>query len=315
MAPKLPTPLEGIIPPLVTPLAGPDQLDVPGLERLIAHVIAGGVHGLFVLGTTGEAPSLSYRLRRELVQRACRQVSGRLPVLVGITHTSMVEAVAMARQAADSGAQAVVTSAPYYFPLAQHELCRFVQRLAAQLPLPLFLYNMPMMTKTSFAPDTLRRLTQIEGIAGVKDSSGDLAYFQQVIEVASQRPDWSVFMGPEHLLVEALRLGAHGGVNGGALVEPGLLVNLYRAAIQRDEVRTAELQRRLLRLGAIFEIDQHASAVVKGLKCALSLLGLCSDLPAEPMTPFVGPERERVRATLKALGLLNERVGITSVAR
>jgi 4-hydroxy-tetrahydrodipicolinate synthase len=133
--------------------------------------------------------------------------------------------------------------------------------------------------------------------------------------VARDRPDWRVFMGPEHLLVEALRLGAHGGVNGGALDEPGLLVGLYEAALRRDEARTAALQSRLLRLGAIFEVDPHASAVVKGLKCALSLLGLCSDLPAEPLTPFGGAEREKVRATLSNLGLLKPGAGMASPAR
>jgi hypothetical protein len=109
----LPRPLRGIVPPMITPLRDRDELDVPGLERLIEHILAGGVHGLFILGTSGEAPSLSYRLRRELVDRVCRQVAGRVPVLVGITDTSFVEALHLARHAAAAGAQAVVTSTPY----------------------------------------------------------------------------------------------------------------------------------------------------------------------------------------------------------
>src|SRR3990172_5198059 len=131
-------PLEGIVPPLVTPLARKDELDVSGLERLIAHVLAGGVQGVFILGTSGEAPSLSYRLRRELITRVCQQVRGRLPVLVGITDTALVEAVALARHAADAGAQALVTAAPYYFPAGQPELIDFVQQLLPELPLPLY---------------------------------------------------------------------------------------------------------------------------------------------------------------------------------
>src|SRR5580658_8084483 len=102
---KLGSLLRGIIPPIVTPLRSRDELDVAGLEGLIEHILAGGVHGLFVLGTTGEAPSLSYRLRRELIERACCQVAGRVPVLVGITDTAFVEAVHLARFAADAGAQ------------------------------------------------------------------------------------------------------------------------------------------------------------------------------------------------------------------
>src|SRR4051794_21575007 len=108
-----PGPLRGIIPPLVTPLLGDDRLDLPGLGRLIEHVLGGGVHGLFLLGTTGEAPGLSHRLRCELVERACGQVGGRVSVLVGITDTSFVESVEMAEHAADAGAHGVVLAPPY----------------------------------------------------------------------------------------------------------------------------------------------------------------------------------------------------------
>src|SRR4029077_15037208 len=106
-------------PPLATPLQDHDRLDLEGLERLIEHVLGGGVHGLFLLGTTGEAPGLSHRLRCELVERACAQVAGRVPVLVGITDTSFTESVEMAEHAADEGAQAVELAASYYFPAGQ----------------------------------------------------------------------------------------------------------------------------------------------------------------------------------------------------
>ncbi|HOC57150.1 MAG TPA: dihydrodipicolinate synthase family protein [Verrucomicrobiota bacterium] len=297
-------PLEGIVPPMITPLAGRDQLDEPGLERLVEHVIAGGVQGLFILGTSGEAPALSYRLRRALITRVCRQAAGRLPVLVGITDTSLVEAVALAQHAAESGAQALVTSAPYYFPPGQPELVDYVQRLVPELRLPLYLYNLPQMTKVQFAPESLRRLAQLEGIIGVKDSSGDLSYFRQLVEVARERPDWRLFIGPEHLLADALRLGGHGGVNGGALIEPPLFVGLLKAVKSGDAARAAELQQRLLALGRVYAIGRHASAVIKGLKCSLSLLGICSDVMAEPLTCFAPPERARVRAVLAELGLL-----------
>lgn len=140
-------PRQGVIPPLVTPLRDRDTLDEAGLERLIEHVISGGVSGIFVLGTTGEAPSLSYRLRRTLIGRACRQADGRVPVLVGITDTAFVESVAMARVAADAGAAAVVLATPYYFPAGQTELSAYINNIISELPLPLLLYNMPAMTK------------------------------------------------------------------------------------------------------------------------------------------------------------------------
>ena len=297
-------PVEGIVPPMVTPLRGRDQLDHAGLERLLEHILAGGVHGLFILGTSGEAPCLSHELRRELVTRVCRQVAGRVPVLVGITDTSLSEAIGIARHSAAAGAQGLVTAAPYYFPAGQPELIEFVRLLVPDLPLPLYLYNMPQMTKTRFEPETIRQLTDLPGIVGLKDSSGDLHYFGQLVEVAKARPDWRLLIGPEHLLVDTMRLGGHGGVNGGAQIEPRLFVNLYEAVKRNDAARVNELQQRLLKLGAIYRVGHHASAVIKGLKCALSLLGICDDIMAEPMRKFNPPERAKVRAVLEEIGLL-----------
>jgi dihydrodipicolinate synthase/N-acetylneuraminate lyase len=296
--------LQGIVPPMVTPLKGRDSLDVEGLERLVEHIVAGGVQGLFILGTSGEGPGLSYRLRREVIQHTCRQMRGRLPVLVGITDTSFTEAVTMARWAAEAGAQAVVTAGPYYLPAAQPELIVYVERLVQELPLPLFIYNMPQLTKVHFEPETLRRLTHLEKIVGLKDSSADLNYFDKLVALKSERPDWSVFVGPEHLLAESVQRGGDGGVNGGANFYPQLFVDLYRAVKAGDIKQTNALQQRLLQLGQIYSVGRHASAVVKGMKCACALLGICEDQMAEPFERFHDPEREQVRCILQSLDLL-----------
>ena len=295
--------LAGIIPPLVTPLCDRDTLDVPGLERLVEHVLAGGVHGLFLLGTTGEGPSLSYRLRRELIDRVCRQVALRVPVLAAITDTAIVESLSLARHAADAGVQAVVVAPPYYMPPNQADLAAYVEHLVAELPLPLMLYNMPEMTKVSFAPETIRRLLDQPGIIGLKDSSGDSAYFDRALAVARGRPDWSVLIGPEELLAYAVARGGHGGVSGGANLAPRLFVDLVEAARRGDEARTAALQQKVVQLGRIYHVGYGPSAVIKGLKCALSLAGLCDDVCAEPLSRFDGPDREKVRAILGDLGI------------
>ncbi len=237
-------PFHGIIPPLVTPLADRDALDEPGLQRLVEHVISGGVNGAFILGTTGEAPSLSYRLRRELIDRVCRQADGRVPVLVGVTDTAFVESVRLARHAAEAGAAAVVLSTPYYFPAGQTELRGYINNIVQQLPLPLVLYNMPGLTKVWFELETLRELAQLDGIIGIKDSSGDLEYFESLMSLRELRPDWSIMIGPEHLLPRAMELGGDGGVSGGANVFPRLFVECYRAAAAGNSARVAELSRR-----------------------------------------------------------------------
>ena len=297
----------GIIPPIVTPLRGRDELDDTGLAKLVEHILAGGVHGLFVLGTTGEAPSLSYRLRREMIERTCRLVAGRVPVLVGITDTAMVEAVHLAEFAAEAGAQALVLAPPYYFPNSQPELLEYVQHLAPELPLPLFLYNMPTHTKTIFETDTVRRAMELPNVVGLKDSSASMIYFHQLISLLPTRPDWSLLIGPEAVLAESVLLGGHGGVCGGANLCPGLYVDLYEAAARRDLERTAALHAQVMRISnTLYRVGRHASSFIKGVKCALHELGLCDDFMAEPFHRFREQERARVRTCLDELGITRE---------
>ncbi|HEX3725722.1 MAG TPA: dihydrodipicolinate synthase family protein, partial [Pirellulales bacterium] len=299
----LPTPLRGIIPPMVTPLVDRDTLDVAGLERLVEHLLAGGVHGLFILGTTGEAPSLSYRLRRDLIDRVCAQVAGRVPTLVGITDTSFVESVHLARHAADAGAQAVVLAPPYYFPAGQPELWEYVANIAPELPLPTFLYNMPSHTKLTFESETLERALELPKIVGLKDSSAQMIYFHRVRRLAAARSDFSLLVGPEELLGESVLSGAHGGVCGGANLFPRLYVDLYESAARADLDRMAQLHARVMSLGGtIYSVGKHRSAFIKGLKCGLSCLGICDDFMAEPFQRFAPAERAKVQSYLSELG-------------
>ncbi|MFH1717452.1 MAG: dihydrodipicolinate synthase family protein [Planctomycetota bacterium] len=300
----LPRPLRGIIPPIITPLLGRDSLDTAGLERLIEHILAGGVHGLFVLGSTGEAPSLSYRLRYELIERTCGQVAGRVPVLVGITDTSFTESVNTADKAKDAGAAAVVLAPPYYFPSGQAELLEYIEHMAPELPLPLFLYNMPSYTKAVFEPQTVRAAAQIDGIAGMKDSSGDMAYFHQLRSLLKDHPDFSLLVGREELMAEAILLGAHGCVPGGANLVPRLYVDLYDAARARDLATIEVLHNRVLEIStSVYRVGHYPSSYLKGLKCALSCMGICSDFLAEPFHRFRSTERDVIRRQLEKLGI------------
>jgi len=304
-------PLTGIVPPLVTPLRDRDTLDEPGLERLIEHVLGGGVSGLFILGTTGEGPSLSYRLRRDLIERTCRQVRGRVPVLVGITDTAVVEALDLARHAAEAGASGLVAAPPYYLPGGQPELREYLRHLVRELPLPLFLYNMPALTKVPFDLDTVRFAMDDPRIVGLKDSSGDMAYFQGAVHLLPQRPDWTLLIGPEERLLDAVLAGGHGGVSGGANLFPALYVALFEACRAGDAARAFRLHAQVLRVSSsLYRIGRHPSAVIKGIKCALSCQGVCDDFMAEPFHRFREGERALVaqRVTelqdeLRALGI------------
>lgn len=311
---ELAQPLRGIIPPMVTPLDGRDQLDEPALERLVEHLIGGGVHGLFILGSTGEGPSISHRVRRQLINRTCAKVDGRIPVLVGITDPCYAESLHLAQHAADAGADAVVLSAPYYFPIDQADLLAHVRRLARETPLPLTLYNMPALTRTFFELATLQRLMDEPAIVGIKDSSGDLDYLKKVHELARRRSDWSLLLGPEHLLVRALEIGADGGVCGGANVCPKLFVQIYEATLATTETAIAEqgdivpyLVDQADQLGRLYRIGSGqvtAPSVIKSLKAALALLGICREDVADPLQPISSAERHQIEMILRELGLL-----------
>lgn len=290
--------IEGIVPPLVTPLLNRDQLDVDGLERLVEHVIDGGVSGIFILGTTGEAPSLGYRLRREMIDRTIGFVDQRVPVMVGVADTAFVESISLARHAADRGADATVLTTPYYFPAGQTELASYVRQIVAEIPLPVILYNMPGLTKVWYEIETLRKLADIESILGLKDSSGDLSYFEGVCQLKTVRPDWTMMIGPEAMLSQAHQHGGDGGVCGGANVLPHLFVAAHRALRSGDVEGFDRAQIQIDEFQLIYEIGKYASRHIKATKSALSIMGICSDLPADPFHRFLEPQRNQVSEIL-----------------
>lgn len=310
---NLKTPLRGIIPPMVTPLTSDDALDQEGAQRLLDHMLAGGVHGIFILGTTGEGPSLGPEVQRQLIETTVHQVDGRVPVLVGITDTCLVESVALAEVAADLGADAVVASAPYYFQIAQPELLDYLRKLVEELPLPLVLYNMPGLTKVSFEPETVRQMLAYDNVIGIKDSSGDLKVAAEYVKVVAERADWTLMTGPEEILAEAIKLGGMGGVCGGANLFPRLFVDLYDAATSGNVQRVESLHESVLQLGKLlYKIGQHGSSYIKGIKSALSCLGVCENHMALPLHRFEEKEKQIVRERMEQIAQL-EAGGIQAV--
>ncbi|MDR3727625.1 MAG: dihydrodipicolinate synthase family protein [Terracidiphilus sp.] len=296
---RLSSPLRGIIPPMVTPLLDPNTLDHDGLKRLIERMIAGGVHGLFVLGTTGEGPGLSYRLRREVIEATCKIVAGRVPVLVAITDTAIEECLALGDWAKRCGADAVVVAAPYYFAVSQNDLYRMIECLSTQLTLPLYIYNMPSLTKAFFEPETVVRASKLPNVYGIKDSSGDMEYIRAITTAFRERKDFTILVGPEELLMESMALGAHGGVNGGANLFPRLFVHLYEAIVASDLATVEALQQRVVELGQLlYHVGEPESSYLRGLKLGLDLMGICS---AKMVLPFQAADSTHCEALKQKL--------------
>ncbi len=296
--------LQGIIPPMITPLTGRDQLDHAALDRVIDHIIGGGVHALFVLGSTGEAPSLSTDVQREVVERSAKHVNGRVPLLVGVTDTSYSRSLELAQFSADYGVDAVVLAPPYYTPFHQDDLTRYFAEFAAECPLPVVLYNIPSHCKVSISLDSARELMDVPNIIGFKDSSGDMLYYGQLIKMTEERDDFPLFMGPEQLLAESVLMGGNGGVCGGANLVPSLYVEMYDAAVAGDVRLVHRLQQRILRIAEkLYGVGDPPSGYLKGIKCAMSHVGLCSDHMAEPLHRLTDDKRQTIERNLRELEL------------
>lgn len=288
-------PLKGIIPPIITPLTDNNTLDVQGLENLINHVIKGGVHGLFILGTTGEATSLTYGLRKEMMLRTCNLVNGKVPVVVGITDTSLAGTMEIAEYASNIGIDAVVLAPPYYFPMSQEEMQSYLEDLTPMLPLPFLMYDIPGCTKIHMSIETVKKAKEL-GAIGIKDSSGDMAYLLNLIREFRDSPEFSIIAGTELFLPDTILNGGHGSIAGGANIFPELFVDLYGAAVRRDIDEIGRLREKVMLINnTIFSIVDYDSRIIKGIKCALNAKGICSDYMAMPLRKFSDNERMKVR--------------------
>ena len=184
-----------------------------------------------------------------------------------------------------------------------YPLFRSPAALADALPLPLYLYNMPSHVKVFLEPATVKTLANHPNIIGLKDSSANMTYFQTLLYHLGDNPDFSLYVGPEELTGECVLLGADGGVNGGANIFPELYVTMYDAACAHDIARVREIQRRIMQIStSVYTVGKYGSSYLKGVKCALSLLGVCDDYLSYPYRKFRTEERARIRQALEALG-------------
>ena len=236
-----------------------------------------------------------------MIERTCAFTKGRLPVLVGVTDTAFVESVELANHAAECGADAVVVAPPYYLPPGQPELLEYLNDLINELPLPCMLYNMPPLTKVEIGVEVVEQLLNNEGIVGLKDSSGDMSYFHHIENLAHSSSNWSVLMGPELLMMDSVLSGGDGGVTGGANLFPRFFSAAWTAAENGNLDTVHQMQETMIHLQQLYSIGKHASAGIKGIKCALEILGISSARMAEPFRAFNEPEKEAVTSLLNEL--------------
>jgi dihydrodipicolinate synthase/N-acetylneuraminate lyase len=293
-----PPPIHGIIPPLITPLTPGLELDVPSLERLIEHVLRGGVYGLFLLGSTGEGPSLTDGTRKAVIRESIRVVSGRVPVFVNISSPSFLETCRMAEYAAREGAGYTVLSPPYYYDMNTPELLGYYRSVADRSPLPLVIYNAPRYTGIPLEPSLVGELISHENIVGIKDSSGEMDYVRELLH---RRADFSfpILIGPENMLGSCLLLGCEGGVCGGANLYPRLYVSYYLAAMEKNRKKMDRFREAVRSIQTnLYEVADSPMGIVIGLKYLLEKRGLCSGYLAMPVYQPLTDKQKRILDTL-----------------
>ncbi|MEV0179220.1 dihydrodipicolinate synthase family protein [Streptomyces sp. NPDC050625] len=308
-----PAPLTGVVPPVCTPLTPEGEVDVPSLLRLVDHLVEGGVHGLFVLGSTSEAAYLTDLQRMLVMEAVVGHVGGQLPVLAGAIDMTTPRVLDNVRGATAAGAQAVVVTAPFYTRTHPAEIARHYRRVAAVSSVPVIAYDIPVAVHTKLPAELVLELAADGVLAGVKDSSGDLGAFRQVVTGARNLTGttrFSVLTGSELVVDAALALGADGAVPGLANVDPHGYVRLYRLCRSEDWDGARAEQDRLCALFGMVRVGDPArmggsSSALGAFKAALRLRGVI-DCPAtaEPQIPLSAEEVERVGKYLAGAGLL-----------
>ncbi|GHA89126.1 MULTISPECIES: dihydrodipicolinate synthase family protein [Streptomyces] len=304
-----PAPYSGVIPPVVTPLTADGELDRPSLERVVGHLLDGGVSGLFALGSSGETAYLTPGQQDEVIKVITAASGGQVPVLVGAIETTTNRAIERGRAAAALGADAVVVTAPFYTRTHATEIDRHFRDIADAVELPLLAYDVPVCVHSKLDPELLLPLAADGVLAGVKDSSGDDGSFRRLAIGARGIPGFAVLTGHE-LVVDAMMLsGADGSVPGLGNVDPHGYVRLHEAAVRGDWAAAKAEQDRLV---ALFDIvgaaaPGTASATAAGLgafKTALMLRGIiATNVMSPPMRRLDAAETARIAAHLDRAGL------------
>ncbi|GAA2335932.1 dihydrodipicolinate synthase family protein [Dactylosporangium salmoneum] len=300
------TALTGVIPPVCTPLTPDFEVDTGSLVRLVDHLLAGGVDGLFVLGSTSEVAFLPDAHRRVVLDTVVGHVAGQVPVLAGAIDMTTLRVLDHALTAVRAGVDGLVATAPFYTRTHPAEIELHFRTLAERTGIPLYAYDLPVSVHSKLPGDLLLALAADGVLAGLKDSSGDDAALRRLL---LDRPEgFAVFTGSEITVDSALWMGADGVVPGLGNVDPHGYARLYRAARDGDWVAARREQERLVRLFDLVAVGRsrmgHGSSALGAFKAALYLLGVIAHpTTAVPQIPLDESEIAAVGTYLAAADL------------
>jgi len=288
--------IKGIIPALPTPFTDTDEVAHEELKKLVEFLMASGVHGVFIVGNAGEFHALNEQEKAAILRTTRTTVGGKIPVFFGPGAATTAETVRLAKMAETEGADVISVITPYVTKLSDDELFQHFKAVSAATSLPVMVYNNPAVTGMAVTPRLMTRLSGLENIIGIKDSSGDLAAMLELIRIKKIR----VFAGRDSLILSSLVHGGAGAVSAAAAVCPELAVAIYEAFTSGDPAAAARCQMELAGFRQMFGMGSFPSVI----KAALRLRGFNVGVPRLPVVPLPAEKQAAVRECLARLHIL-----------
>lgn len=277
------TKYSGVVVPTVTPFDQHGTVETASVNRIVDFLAAADVAGVFLLGTTGEGPSVEVSEKLRLVEAATIAANDRMLVYASVSDHSLRQSIRAARDYAGLGVHAIAAHTPWFFPLSSADIERYFMELADGSPLPLLLYNMPKTTHVSIPLDVIARLAEHPNIVGIKDSDGSPARATELLQLMEGQPDFAILSGSGPIFAHALKNGAQGVVPSTANLYPGPYVSMWRAAREKrwDEVDRLQAETSTLTEG--IQKGLSLSDSLASLKVHMSRSGLCSPTMLSPI--------------------------------
>lgn len=292
---------KGIIPAMATPTDESGNINESALRKLTNHLINGGSHGLFPVGSQGEFFALTLEQKKQVISIVVDETRGRVPVYAGTAALTTRETIETTKMAQDLGVQAVSVLTPYFTNLSQKELVHHYQAVARAVPdLPILLYSNPGRTGVALTVDTVRELAQVDNIVGIKDSGGDMTLTAEYIRL-TRGLDFHVLAGRDTLIYATLCYGGTGSITATANVDPRIAVEIYEAFVAGDHARALEAQYRLAPLRVAFDYGTFPAVI----KEALNMIGIEAGPAIAPVGPLSDEAREKLRRVLVEMGALD----------
>ena len=286
---------------MVTPLNVDGSVDVEGLREIARFLINSGVHGLFPLGTIGEGPKFNREERRTIIEIVVEEADKkRIAVIPGTGGITTRDTATFTRDAKDLGVTAAVIHPPWYFHPTPEALLQHFRTIANKVDIPIILYNIPTFAGYEIPIEVVIKTSKIENIVGMKDSSANMLYFQQLISSCGE--DFNLIQGYGSLFLPSLSLGARATMAGEANLAPKIVVGIYENYIKGDLEKARMLHYKIASLLPIFSYGTFPA----GVKEAMNMMGLRAGYVRKPSTELSDSQRKKIRQALGDIDLLSK---------